>query len=173
MNRRVIVILIVAFVLGAGGGAVAEHLRLKHASDKPGASATTPSTAPRNSTAAGAADWFAAKATQACPALKTWNASGAATAKAIAKKGAWTATRTALVAAIKATGAAYVALEPFANTAGKTELQFLKARQDEVSSAIGKTSSLAAYVQAQTKLKSTRAQRDVLILSRAAQSCTA
>jgi hypothetical protein len=170
MNWRVVVTVIVAFVIGAGGGAVAEHVRLKNASDKPGATATT--SAGNNANPA-ANDWFGAKATQACPALKNWTAAGAASGKAFRMTGAWTAKRAALVAAIKDAGAAYSALEPFANPAGKAELQFLVAHQEAVNNAVAKASSLPVFDQARKKLQSPRAQRDFAIVGVAARRCTA
>jgi hypothetical protein len=76
------------------------------------------------------------------------------------------------VVPMAAARAAYRALLPLANPAGKVELQFLLAHQKQLSAAVQEASSAAKYLEAQKKLTSARVTRDIAILAQAPKHCS-
>ena len=168
MNWRVIVAVVVAFVVGIGAGGLVEHERLKHKSNSSasGSKKGTPTTV---STAA----WFGSRASTACPALKSWSASAVASYQALYTKTPWKTKQATLLKQIDAAGSAYKAMVPIATPAGKAQLQFLVGHQTQLSAAVQKATSEAAYLKAQQALNTARVKHDIAIVSQAANRCSA
>ena len=162
MKSRVVFAAIVAFVVGAGAGGLGEHVRLRQSSDTAVTTLVTGETG----------DWYGSRATAACPALKRWAASVAATVEVSARPTVWAKKRAELAAPVDASGAAYQALLPLATPAGKAELGFLLAYQKQMSAALHTAASSEVYSKAQKALLSARLTRDLAIVAQGAQACS-
>jgi hypothetical protein len=173
MNWRVVVAVVVALLLGVGAGALGEHERLKHDSNKKSESSskTTTTTKKKGTSTPVAADWFGSRQTAACPALKEWNNAAVAQYEALFKP--WSSSQSVFVAQIDVTNAAYRKLVPLATAAGKTELAFLLTYQQSIRAAVLKASSASVYLGAQGKLQTARVKNDTASVAQSAHRCTA
>jgi hypothetical protein len=163
MSWRVIVAIGLAFVVGAGAGALVEHQRVKD--DKTAAAPTTTTTVPT-------ADWFGSNRASACPALKRWQASAVAGYTAIARSKQWTTTRTEVAKQVSAGSAAYRDMITLANPTGKPELQYLLSHQDQLSTAAKNSTSLQEYETAQAAQTPARVKTDLTVVSQAVKGCS-
>jgi hypothetical protein len=139
MNWRIVVAIVVAFVVGAGAGGLAEHERV-NSSNKSAATKPTTTTIPPTV-------WFA-DVKPACPALLRLSSTASAQFSTLATTPAWAAARVALLADLKATGDAYRALVPVATAPGKAALRFLLSAQLEEGAAVQNATSWPAYLKA-------------------------
>jgi hypothetical protein len=165
-NGRLVIALVVAFALGGGAGALVEHQRLKDKSNK---GASTATTTPGNKPVAAA--WFKTPTTAACPALKTWKASGTASYVALLKKDAWSTTKAALLAQNTAATASLRTLLPMTTPAGRVGVNFLVTAEGKTSNALKHASSQASYSTAAKALSTPRLKRSNAIMARAAKTC--
>jgi hypothetical protein len=150
MNWRIVVAIVVAFVVGAGAGGLAEHERV-NSSNK--SSATKhPTTTVRKSTPTTRKPakkvppvWFT-DTKAACPALLRLSLTTSAQYSTLATTPAWASAQVALLADLKATGDAYRALVPVATAPGKVALKFLLADQLEEGAAVRNATSWPTYL---------------------------
>jgi hypothetical protein len=164
---RIVIALVVAFAIGGGAGALAEHQRLKDKSNKSASTQTT--TSPTSAPVAAA--WFKTPTTQACPALKVWKAAGAASYVALLKKGAWSTTKATLLAQNTTATASLRTLLPMTTPAGRAGINFLVTSEGKVSDVVKHATSQADYGKAAKALASPRLTRSNAIMSRAANTC--
>lgn len=165
MNWRVVVAVVVALFIGAGAGALGEHQRLKHDSNtKSSSSKTTTALAP-------VADWFGTGRPAACPALKSWNTAVVASYLALYQKVPWATTKVKLITDLDAGTAAFVAMERYANAAGKTELAAQIAYQAKAKTALVAAPSSAEYLKATKLLNTAKVKQGRAVMSAAAKKC--
>ena len=166
MSWRIGAAAVIAFVIGVAAGGFAEHERVQ--SNKVDGTAAETST---TTSSAPTADWFGGQTATACPVLTNWFDAIGRTSYAAASKGPWTATRAALLEEATAIGAAYEALLPAANAAGKPEVAFLIAYQDRSTEGLQSSTSAAEYAESQHALASERLNEGVNVLLQTARYC--
>ncbi len=174
MNWRVIVAVVVALLVGAGAGALGEHQRLKDDSNKKSTSTTAKkktTTTKKGTSNTAVADLFGSKTTQACPALKNWNAAAVASYTALYQKAPWATTKVKVTAELDAMTAAFVAMKPYANAAGKTELATQIAYQAKARTALLAAPSSTDYLKATKLLNTTQVKQGGAAFSAATKKC--
>ena len=162
MNWRIIAAVVVAFIVGAGAGVLAEHAHVQNDKTSGSASATT--------TTVPTADWFGTQKSSACPDLMKWY-NVVAKAAYSAGRGPWPAARAALLQQASTVAAAFEALLPVADTAGKSEMEFLIVYQNRLTAALQSSTSAASYAASQRALASDRLSTDAATLVATARTC--
>jgi hypothetical protein len=163
VSWRVMVVLIVALVLGAGVGGIVEHQRaVEDSNAKPVDRVTT--------TTATVSVWFGSRQSSACPALEKWNlALDKVVYAVLAKDASWDSVlRPTLLNFNSTAETTYRSLLEFANPAGKAELEFLVTSARERRGVIKGSTSLAAFLKTQTP---GRLARDFRFVLQTALSC--
>jgi hypothetical protein len=158
---------IVALVLGAAVGSVAEHKRLQN---KTKAQATLPA-ASTTTTPISTIDWFGNNATAACPGLLKWYGAVGAIASAMKRKVPWAATRAKFRQEVGISQAAFRSLIPLVNPAGKVELAFLATSLDRTNALLNGSASQTAFLAAQKAATSAQVIHDTGVVLLAAKSC--
>jgi hypothetical protein len=173
MNWRVILAVVVALVVGAGGGALAEHQRLKNESNKPSASSKdhTTGTAGTTSTTTPIAQLFGSNQTAACPTLTKWYGALSEEPFQLSSKGPWATTKVKVLALHAVITASYNSLLKLATPSAKADIQDLIRNETATASALTKAATAADFANAQKKLVSASVTRNAQLLIRAEKTC--
>ena len=163
LNWRIIAAVVVAFIVGAAAGGLAEHIHVENDKTDTSAGATT--------TTVPTVDWFGTQKSAACPTLTKWYSAIGRSAYLSASKGAWTTTRADLLEQDSTISAAYRALLSNVNDVGRNEILFLVAYGVRSRAALQNATSAAAYAASQRASSSTQLSRNVSVLVQAAKTC--